>query len=133
RLARGFEGRLSGTPDLAGETSGASRLDSTSTLSDGCASCCADVCVWLVDEGSSSPDERNQKAATISIAKPSAPTALITNGREDLRTGLRGITRSGTTADRSNGRPRALQKSSRFFRLVATKRWPGSRAVVAML
>src|SRR5262245_22733532 len=150
-LPRATELPLSGATDLArcaiemllsrgsvvlpsGMTSCGPGLDWTRTSPGAGTSFCADVCVRLVDEESPGSDERNQKTATTStIAKPRAPIALTTTGRGDLRTGLRRAILSRGTAERSNGRPRALQKSSRFFRLVATKGWLGSRAVVAIV
>ena len=48
------------------------------------------------------------------------------NRAENVPTGLRLATGSGWRVDRSNGLPRALQKSSRFFRLVITRGWFGA-------
>src|SRR5262249_11512831 len=86
----------------------------------------------LVVGGAPPSAERNQTAALTSIAKTRAPTAPLTIRRRGLGPRLRSGSLSGAIAERSNGRPRARQKSSRFFRLVATKGWPGSSAFVAI-
>ena len=53
-------------------------------------------------------------------------------GTEPVVAGCRGGGKTGGVVGNSTGLPRASQKSSRFFRLVATKGWSGSSTAVAI-